>query len=478
VPVHPSFRDPAGQLITIRGRVLRVVLEDPASEVLEILNSDCGREWTANGWLVSSRVLAGDEIQALRTETAFDALVSQHPRAVVLEHERIGFPSYPYEWSPQMLGAAGKLTMRLAQSALQHNFGIKDATPYNILFRGAKPVFVDVLSFEQRTAEDPTWLPYAQFTRTFLLPLLVNKFFRTPLDQVFLTRRDGLEPDDVYPYLSTRQKLLPPALQLITMPVLLARRSERSGDELYKPRKARNPELARFVLESMFRRVERALDRLMTEARQSRWSDYLISNNNYAPEAFTAKERFVAEALSDLAPRRVLDVGCNTGHFSALAARAGASVVSIDYDAAVIDRVWQKAQAENLDILPLVVNLTRPSPPIGWLNAECPSFLDRARGAFDCILMLAVIHHMLVTERVPLRAIIDLAADLTNRHAVIEFIDPADSMFRRLLRGRGELHRDLNATAFENACAEKFDIVRRQQIEGSHRWVYLLLKKG
>ena len=113
-----------------------------------------------------------------------------------------------------------------------------------------------------------------------------------------------------------------------------------------------------------------------------------------------------------------------------------------------------KSTSRESRFLPLVVNLTRPSPPIGWLNAECPSFLDRARGAFDCILMLAVIHHMLVTERVPLRAIINLAAELTTRHAIIEFIDPADSMFRRLLRGRDELHRDLNATVRERVRRE------------------------
>src|SRR5205814_3890270 len=140
-----------------------------------------------------------------------------------------------------------------------------------------------------------------------------------------------------------------------------------------------------------------------------------------------------------------------TGHFSAIAARAGASVVAIDYDPVVSGDVWRNARKERLDILPLTVNLTRPTPGLGWLNQECPSFLDRARGAFDAVLMLAVLHHMLVSERIPLDEIIDLAAELTTDSVIIEFIGTDDAMFRRLTRGRDELHRDLTTETFLNS---------------------------
>ena len=263
-----------------------------------------------------------DQIEALRTKPDFETVFSRYPRAVVVEHERVAFPSYPYEWSPEMFRrwqaddaacAIGPSTWFRHQGrhALQHTF------PWSATGIRRRPLL------RAKDARDPNLATICAVHPHVPAAPPGQQVFPDALDQIFLTRRDGLEPDDVYPYLSTRQKFLPPALQLVTMPVLLAQRSERSGEELYKPRKARNPELAKFVLESMFRRMERALDRLMPEARESRWSDYLTSNNNYAPEAFTAKERFVAEALSDIAPWRVLDVGCNTGHFSALAARAG-----------------------------------------------------------------------------------------------------------------------------------------------------------
>ena len=219
------------------------------------------------------------------------------------------------------------------------------------------------------------------------------------------------------------------------------------------------------------------LNRLAPKSGQdSTWSDYMTGNNNYSQESFKNKQSFVHDALAEFAPKRVLDVGCNTGHFSAIAARGGADVVAIDYDPVVAGEVWRKARSERLAIQPLVVNLTRPSPALGWLNQECPSFLQRARGTFDAVLMLAVLHHVLVTERVPLPDILDLAADLTTGILIIEFIAPEDSMMRRLMRGREALHKDLNAGVFEQACRRRFDIVRFQHLEGSTRWLYLLRK--
>ena len=259
------------------------------------------------------------------------------------------------------------------------------------------------------------------------------------------------------------------------MPSWLASRHDRDDTGIYRKRSAGNPEKAQFILESLLRGLAPpAAARLRPNpGRQSVWSDYMSANNNYTSGAFAEKEAFVQEALAEFAPRRVLDVGCNTGHFSAMAARSGAQVVAIDYDPVVLGDVWRAARASGLDILPLTVNLTRPSPGIGWRNSECPAFLDRARGAFDGIVMLAVVHHMLVTERVPLPDILALAAELTTGMAVIEYIGPEDSMFRRLVRGREELHKDLTPQVFEAACLRHFEIVRSCQVEGSHRRLYL-----
>ncbi|HVX66025.1 MAG TPA: class I SAM-dependent methyltransferase, partial [Bryobacteraceae bacterium] len=430
-----------------------------------------------SGKIVPTRVLEHDEIELLLAHPGFRAVYESCQTAQVLEHERIWFPSYPYEWPPEMLHAAAELTLELAEKLLAAGVGVKDATPYNVLFRGTEPVFIDVLSFEHRDPDDPTWLPYAQFVRTFALPLMANKYFGLSIEQILTTRRDGLEPEEVYRWLKPLQKIRPPFLSMISIPSWLASRHNQDDTSIYRKRSAGDPEKARFILESLLHGLRRTLRRLRPSAgRQSVWSDYMTTNNNYTAGTFAEKESFVREALDEFSPRRVLDVGSNTGHFSAMAARSGAQVVAIDYDPVVLGDVWRGARESGLDILPLAVNLTRPSPGIGWRNRECPSFLDRARGAFDGVLMLAVIHHMLVTERVPLPDILALAAELTTGMAVIEYIGPEDSMFRRLVRGREELHKDLTEAAFEAACRRHFEIVRSRQIEGTHRRLYLLRK--
>jgi predicted RNA methylase len=87
--------------------------------------------------------------------------------------------------------------------------------------------------------------------------------------------------------------------------------------------------------------------------------------------------------LREIKPAHVLDVGSNTGEFSFMAAATGASVVSIDRDPETVAALWRSAAAAGADILPLVMDFARPSPPAGWRCQEHSSFLERGGGFFD-----------------------------------------------------------------------------------------------
>jgi ribosomal protein L11 methylase PrmA len=176
-------------------------------------------------------------------------------------------------------------------------------------------------------------------------------------------------------------------------------------------------------------------------------------------------------------PNRVLDMGCNTGVYSELAAANGAEVVSIDQDSAVVGALWQRANRTGVNILPLVVNIARPSPATGWRNREQQAFLDRARGQFDCVLVLALIHHLLVTARIPLEEIVELLSELTTHLAMVEFVDREDPMFRALLRGRDALHESYDRKAFETAFGMRFVLEAVKDIPGSARAVYVWRKR-
>jgi SAM-dependent methyltransferase len=473
-----SFRDPAGCCLIFNRRVLRFVAVDAVAEFESFRQTEFVRKFATQCKIISSRRLDENEIAALRELPELKSIFTAQSVGAVYEHERIPFASFPHEWPPEMLWAAGRLTLELARSALAEGWNLKDATPGNILFRGSEPIFIDALSFERRNPNDPIWKPYAQFIRTFLLPLLANRRWNLPLAEIFTARRDGMEPEEIYRWCGVLEKFTPRMLSLVSIPTWLSRRANPDDKKIYQPRLLKNAEKARFILESLFKRLEQQLQSLKPVLRKkSAWSDYMATHS-YNDPAFVAKEKFVQEALQEFKPAHVLDAGANTGHFSALAAEAGAAVVAIDLDPACAGEIWKSAREKKANIQPLVVDLARPSAALGWRNQECPSFLDRATGAFDGVMMLALIHHLLVTERIPLEEIMRLAYEVTNSLLVIEFVAPQDAMFRRLTRGREHLHANLDTKMFEQACAPYFEIVRSLTLPDTQRRLYCLKRKG
>jgi SAM-dependent methyltransferase len=464
--VRLSFRDPDGFVFRSQERIFRCVFPHAVQNLLAFLPSGIATTWMAESVLASTAVVqddsAGELLPQLRSE------LPDH--AVILEHEPIPFSNYPYEWPPEMLHAAGKLTLRLAREALAAGFGLKDATPYNIMFNGPRPVFIDVLSFERREVLDTLWRPYAQFVRSFVYPLLAARYCGVRVDELLLVHRDGIKPERMLGISPGWRRWFPPFLGAVTIPALLARRECDAG---VASGAARDGEEARFVMERRFQSADRLLGHVSSRRAGLK---YMESGRIYSEMEWDAKDRAVSEALEQYRPREVLDIGCNTGHFSRLAAKKGARVVAIDHDPDVVGVLWNRADAGQLSILPLVVNIARPTGGCGWSNAEFASFLDRARGKFDCVLMLALLHHLLVNERVPLENIFDLAAELTTRLLIVEYIDRADPQFHAIARGRDALHRDLTADTFEHAALRQFEIARRCEVTPTRR-IYVLERR-
>ncbi len=455
-----SFRDPSGSVSVSRDRVIRTVYSAGVSDLNACLNSTVARALVEAGNFIGTTVVEDP------------ALPSGQMR---VEHPRIPFISYPHEWPPAMLHAAALLTLELCSSLLNEGLGLKDATPSNILFRGSHPVFIDVLSVEQRDPLDPIWLADAQFSRTFLIPLLLNLRTGFPIHELFLFHRDGIAPSEALHRLPSPRRWFPPDLSLVTLP---ARAARLESESLYVPRRARDAGEARFILGHHFEALRKKLDTLKPRAVPSAWSNYEAACPSYSPEQQAVKREFVERALAEIKPLRVLDIGSNTGEFSFMAAAAGASVVSIDSDPETVSALWRTASASHADILPLVVDFSRPTPSAGWRGAEHAGFLARAEGFFDCALLLAVTHHLMVTDQIPLDQVFHVAASLTNQWLLIEYIGPADAMFRRLARGRDALYTWYTRAVFDEYAQRSFNIVATVDIPASDRAVYLLRRKS
>jgi len=472
-----SFRDPDGRVVVEAEAVLRFVAPH-AWQVLErFLASDEGKRRVDAGEVIATRPCEGAEQNNVRDRHPEDVAAFGGADCVIVRHDRVPFATYPYEWPPGMLHAAGRLTIALHASLLADGYGLKDATPFNVLFRGPDPVLIDVLSIEQREAGDPLWRADAQFLRTFILPLLAYRKLGLAPHERFLASREGWDPAALHRALGPLQRLSPGTFGTVTLPTWLSRSSKADDADFFRERRM-DPDRAAFTLERNAKSRAGLLNRVAPGAPSATaWTAY-ESDLPYDEADHQRKIDFLARAFADLKPGAVLDMGSNTGRYSLMAAEAGARVVAIDSDPAVADILWHRARDGGANVLPLVGNLAAPTPATGWRNMECASLLDRARGQFDMVLALALFHHLVVTERVPVADVVGLWAELTRGHAVIEYVDPTDKNFRRISRGRDHLYEGLDVDTFRTALAAHFEVLEELSLGGGVRVMFRLAKRA
>ena len=471
-----SLRDPDGRLQMVGDRVIRWVKDSKTAEFSRFLESEFVETNVARGSLVRSEALLGNDAENIRRHIVSNSRDDEELNGGLYEHNRLDFISYPYEWPASMFLRAAQLTLELALQAKTSGYRMKDATPYNVLFNGPEPIFVDMLSFENRPAGDPLWAAEGQFLRMFLLPLLAERDFSFEASSLLALHRDGVQPDVLYQMYSKTALLFPSVLRYVALPTWLSKKAD--DPTFYDQVLLDNIDRADFIYERVFARLSKAVTAAAPKnAGRSHWIDYM-ADLSYSDDGFSQKERFIAGVLEKIKPARVMDVGANTGHFSFLAANTGASVVALDFDAKSVDAIWHRASENNLNILPLIQNIADPSPALGWRNRETKPFLERAAGKFDLVMMLALIHHLLLTNGIPLEEIVDLAAELSRGYCIIEYVGAADRMRQRLRRGRIEIDNSITKEHFEAACSTKFKIEKIEEIAGSDRWLYLLEKKN
>jgi ribosomal protein L11 methylase PrmA len=205
---------------------------------------------------------------------------------------------------------------------------------------------------------------------------------------------------------------------------------------------------------------------------ESNWSSYYAEGESYSAEAFARKAEVVTGWLERIRPATVWDLGANTGYFSKVAARLGASAVAFDSDPACVETLYREVREERLEgVLPLVLDLANPSAAIGWANTERMTVAER--GPADLLLALAVTHHLAVGNNVPFAAIAEYFARI-GRRAIVEFVPKGDPMVQRMLSAREDVFHQYNEAAFEQAFAERFQIDDRSVLAPSQRILYLM----
>jgi len=453
--VAGSYRDPRGRVHRLGERVLRVVAAESAARVRAMLESPVVRRLMADGRLVGTRPLPDGDIAG-----------SQPPGALVLEHERIPFVSHPYEWPFAALRAAAVLQLDLHLDLLREGYTLRDASAYNIQFRGTRPTFIDLLSID-RYEEGEYWSGHRQFCDQFLCPLLFSARFGIPYHAWYRGGLEGIAAPSFVRLLRVRDCLSPRTLVNLVLPAWLESRARRDPTQV--PPRSRLRPLPRQSLMRMLEGMRAWVLSLSPRDQRTNWTGY-AQDNTYGAGERDAKRAFVASAVSARPRALVLDLGCNTGDYADVALSAGATrVVGAEADPETADLAFARSRSAGLDFLPLVLDAVNASPAQGWRDAERESFAQRAR--FDFLIALAVIHHIVIGRNVPIaqavRRLVDLAPE-----GVIEFVHKDDTTVRRMLALRDDVFPDYTQAHFQAALESHARIVDQRTVSSEGRTLF------
>lgn len=445
-----SFRDPGARVFYRDGQVLRGLTADAYREWRRVCDTGLPERWMRDGRLVST-----DELT-----------VPVEPWAAVLRHESIPFVSYPYEWCFDMLRDAALLQLDLLLEALGAECTLQDASPFNVQWRGARPVFIDVVSLKPLAAGEP-WIGYRQFCELFLYPLLLQAYRGVPFQPWLRGSLEGITPEACWRMLSARDLFRPGVL---THVYLHTRAQSQLADSTRSVRtELRGAGFTKAVIERNVRSLRRLIAGLRWSPGETAWSQY-DTQRPYASDDEAIKHAFVTAVVARRRWPLVWDLGANTGTYARLAAAQADTVVAMDADELAVARLYRALRADGAErVLPLVIDLTNPSPSLGWRGAERKTLPQRGRP--DLTLCLALLHHLVIGRNVPMPEAIAWLAELGGE-LIIEFVERDDPMVVKLLRNRAGQLIDYDRSTFEQSLERHFTVVRSETLCNGHRRLY------
>jgi hypothetical protein len=451
-----SFRDPSGFLFTHDGVLYRQVNQVYAADYARLMESGLYEKLVKAGLLVPH---TESDLAPADPTTAYK----------IIRPEKVPFISYPYEWSFSQLKDAALATLSIQKRALKFDLSLKDASAYNIQFYNGKAALIDTLSFEAYQEGEP-WVAYRQFCQHFLAPLALMAYCDVRLNQLLRVYIDGIPLDLASSLLRGRTRW---TFGLNTHIHLHARLQQRYADvALTEARGSRK--MTKQALLGLIASLENMVRKLKWKYKKTEWGDYYDATN-YTGAAFEYKKQLVADWSKRVAPHLTWDLGANTGVFSRLVPADGYAV-AFDIDPLAVEQNWLEVRKEKeKNLLPLVLDLTNPSPALGWANRERDSF--SGRGPADLVLALALVHHLAISNNVPLPMLSEFFAGL-GEWLIIEFIPKTDSQVQRLLRSRKDIFGEYERDAFERHFQNYFEIVEREPVKESARWMFLMKKRA
>lgn len=376
-----SVVDPVGKVFHLDGRIFRAITAPYAEFVDRTLTLAQHSDWYDRGL-----------VRTFRTDFTFPG----YP--LVIEHQRVPFVTLRGEWSGEGLRSAALCMLGLSAGLMRSNLCLKDAHPWNVLFDGTFPVFIDWGSI--RPVEELNWkFWYTQFRQKVLAPLYLFSIGEHRIARAMLREhRVGVGNEIVD---------LPGTRELPDIPNRIAEQADPS------PTTSTFEALAEYIYGLNLPRVD------------GEWSNYgqpgFVDLGNL--NALREKDRVVSRILEKDPGKTLIDIGTNNGLHAEIGTALGKKVVACDIEETCLNLLFLKANSAKLDILPLYYDFLWPIGSSGLFNS-IPSAEERLR--CDTALVMAVTHHLAFKQHVSFEAMGRGIQNLTGKLAIVEFVPPDD----------------------------------------------------
>ena len=449
-----SFRDPAGKVYYKNDRVLRKLTTIGVNRFLKLQESNIISKSIQKGFLI--------ETKEIKVE---DNTKKDH-NELILEHEKIPYISYPYEWSFSQLKDAAIFHLDFHLFLLENDATLIDASAYNIQFIGSELKFIDVLSIQKYT-EGEYWIGHKQFCENFLNPLILKSKKGIKFNNWFKGNLEGIETKELNNLLNIFDKL---SYNIFVHVHLLNKLDKKYiSKKSLKPIIKNNKKLSKKSLMGILSQLKKFISGLKDYKNVSTWDDYSV-NNSYSIDDKDKKIDCVAQFCKKNNFELIADLGCNDGEYSILSLKNGCkSVIGFDFDINAINNAYKKSTDNNLNFLPLYFDATNPSSNIGWHQKERRGFIERAN--FSAIIALAFEHHLAIAKNIPLNDVVSWLVSLAPT-GLIEFVPKEDETIKKMLEFKGDIFPEYTKENFDKYLSKESKIISKSIVSNSGRTIY------
>lgn len=357
--------------------------------------------------------------------------------------------SYPFEWSANMFKDAVLFHLNLYLKLDKHELTLKDGILNNILFYKAQPIFVDFFSMIfKKDLSSEIWLlklnkknffdlRFAIFN-SMILPFMIEPFI------LFATKNN----------ITARNFLFSHYVNVVQVNSFTYKINKIFWKKFYKIKyfffylnnnlKLLNKSIKidnKKKFNNFLKKIVNIIKIIDVSPKVSNYSSYYEDkkeNYNFLFDPkWGDKQKNVFKIIKTYRPKSVLDLGCNTGWFSFLAEKNGASVIAIDNDESCIDKIYLYTKKNNFNILPLVMSFEdlhkhKYGIPVKK-NTKSKILFSSPISRFqsDMVMCLALSHHLILGNGLSIKKIFEDLSLLTKKYLVFEFVDFNDPLIKK-----------------------------------------------